>query len=82
MPTYLMFFESDIITSFDNGFNYLQSESIVKNKIYCSFLNKKNIDGGENILKSLTTFFPDCEVIEFGKMTLSMVRKFTMIFTI
>ncbi len=82
MPTYLMFFESDIINSFDNWFNYLQIESIVKNNIPCSFLNEKNSELRENILKSLTTFFPDCEIIEFGKMTLSMEREFIVIFTI
>lgn len=82
MPTYLMFFESDIITSFDNQFNYLQSESIVKNKIPCSFLNEKNSEYRENIRKSLTTLFPDCEINEFGKMTLSMEREFTVFFTI
>ena len=77
-----MFFESDILTSFDIWSNSVQRESIVKNKIYFSFLNEKNSELGENILNSLTTFFPDCEVIEFGKMTLSMEREFIVIFTI
>ena len=82
MPTYLMFFESDIIGSFDIWFNDFQRESIAKNKIYCSFLDEKNSELCENVLKLLTKFFPDCELIEFGKMTLLMEREFTVIFTI
>ncbi len=49
MP-YLLFFESDIIT-FDTMFESFQRESIVKNKIYCSFLLEKNSELGKNILK-------------------------------
>ncbi|MFW9972426.1 MAG: hypothetical protein ACFFDF_19735 [Candidatus Odinarchaeota archaeon] len=77
-----MFFESNIITSFDIWFDYFHRESIVKNKLYCSFLNEKNPELGENILKSLGKFFPDCKVIEFGKMTMYLEREFTVIFTI
>lgn len=82
MPTYLLFFESDIITSFDILFNYFHRESIVKNKVFCSFLEKQNPELGENILKSLKIFFPDCDVIEFGKIILRLEREFTVIFTI
>ncbi len=77
-----MFFESDIITSSDIWFNNSKRESVVKNKIQCNFLREENIELGGDILKSLNTLLPDCEVIKFGKMALLLENEFTVFFII
>ncbi len=81
MPTYLIFFESQIISSYDIWFDF-ENKSVVTNKISCSFLDKENSDFDQDIQKSLSLSFPDCEVIEFGKIILSMEREFTVFFTV
>lgn len=82
MPTYLIFFESEIISSSDNWFNFFQRKSVVANKIYCSFLKKERNGLGRHIQKSIARDFSDCELIEFGKLILSLERQFTIFFII
>jgi hypothetical protein len=81
MPTYLLFFESEIISSYDMWFDF-EKNSVAKNKISCSFLDKENMDFNKDLKKSLSLSFPDCNIIEFGKVVLSMEREFTVFFII
>ncbi|MFX1327909.1 MAG: hypothetical protein ACFE91_07170 [Promethearchaeota archaeon] len=82
MSKYIIFFESEIISSSDIYFNPFQRKSVIANKVYCSFL-KKGRDGLDvDLQKSLAREFPDCKVIEFGKIVLTIERQFTIFYII
>ena len=83
MATYLMFFECDIIRRFnDIWFEHLIKNSIVHSKIECSFIEEKNKDLEEKIISSVNTIFNDCELINYGKVSISLLseRYFDLIF--
>jgi len=82
MPKYVIFFESEIISSSDIWFNPFQRKSVIANKIHCSFLEKGKNGLDRDLQKSLSKEFPDCEVIEFGKIVLTIERKFTIFFVV
>lgn len=82
MPRYIIFFESEIISSSDIWFIPFQRKSVIANKIYCSFLKKGRKGLDIDLQKSLAKEFPNCEVIEFGKMVLTIERQFTIFFII
>lgn len=80
MPTYLIFFETEIISHSDIGFNYLQRNSVIANKTYCSFLKKEKSKIDQEIQNSISIIFPESDVIEFGKVEISIEHKFTIFF--
>lgn len=80
MPTYLIFFETEIISHSDIGFNYYQRNSVIANKTYCSFLKKEKSKIDQEIQKSIGIIFPELDVIDFGKVEISIERKFTIFF--
>jgi len=82
MPRYIIFFESEIISSSDIWFIPFQRKSVIANKIYCSFLKKGRNGLDIHLHKSLAKEFPNCEVIEFGKMVLTIERQFTIFYII
>ncbi len=86
MPSYLFFFESELFPVSQNldefWFNSIQKDSIVANKINCSFLKNEKNELYQDIQKLLATQIPNCEVIEYGKMTLLVEHDYTVSFII
>lgn len=80
--SFLLYFESELFPTSELSFNPLKTQSYVESKVYSSFLKENNNTLRERYLKSLREIYSDCELIDFGKLTMHFDHKYAVIYLV